>query len=116
MREFGFQEAAPAVRYCADCGKQIHPRAEICPNCGVRQHSARATERYRYTPNRIIAGLLAILLVGGFGAHKFYMGQAGKGLLYLFTSWLFFPFIIAFLEGIRYLLMSDEDFEEQYWH
>ena len=63
-------------------------------------------------PNRIVAGLLAILLVGGFGAHKFYMGQAGKGLLYLCTFWLF----IAFFEDIRYLLMSDDDFEEQYWH
>ena len=56
------------------------------------------------------------MIVGGFGAHKFYMGQAGKGLLYLCTCFLFIPFIIAFFEGIRYLLMSDDAFEAQYWH
>jgi TM2 domain-containing membrane protein YozV len=116
MRDFNFQEPAPQVRYCADCGKQINPRAEICPYCGVRQYSVPTKPAYRYTPNRIVAGLLAILLVGGFGAHKFYMGQAGKGLLYLCTCWLFIPFIVAFFEGIRFLLMADDDFEAQYWH
>ena len=32
--------------------------------------------------NRVAAGVLAILL-GGIGAHKFYLGQSGQGILYL---------------------------------
>lgn len=120
MRENNFQEPAPLpVRYCADCGSQINPRAEICPKCGVRQFSpnVQPTRREkRYQPNRVVAGLLAILLLGGFGAHKFYMGNTKSGLMFLFFFWTFFPFIIAFFQGMYYLLMSDEAFEEKYWH
>jgi TM2 domain-containing membrane protein YozV len=115
MAEFGGSEGtALPVRYCADCGSKINPKAEICPHCGVRQTPPRAAFRYR--PNRIVAGLLAILILGGFGAHKFYMGRAGAGLLYLIFSWTFIPFGVAFVEGIIYLLMTDEAFEKKYWH
>jgi hypothetical protein len=27
----------PEMKYCADCGKQILRKAEICPHCGCRQ-------------------------------------------------------------------------------
>jgi hypothetical protein len=30
-------DAATEMKYCADCGKQILRRAEICPHCGCRQ-------------------------------------------------------------------------------
>jgi hypothetical protein len=30
-------EATTSMKYCADCGKQILRRAEICPHCGCRQ-------------------------------------------------------------------------------
>jgi TM2 domain-containing membrane protein YozV len=113
VRDFAGTDAA-TVRYCADCGSKIHPRAEICPHCGVRQSPPRTGLRYR--PNRIIAGLLAVFFIGGIGAHKFYMGRAGAGLLYLLFCWTFIPFTIAIWEGIIYLLMTDEAFEEKYWH
>jgi hypothetical protein len=29
--------ATTTMKYCADCGKQILRRAEICPHCGCRQ-------------------------------------------------------------------------------
>ena len=44
------------------------------------------------------------------------MGRAGAGLLYLLFCWTFIPFTIAIWEGIIYLLMTDEAFEEKYWH
>jgi len=121
MREYGFQEpAAAATRFCADCGAQINPRAEICPKCGVRQYQPNikpSRPEQRYQPKRIVAGLLGLFLITGmFGLHKFYMGQAGKGLLYCCFFWTFIPAIFAFFQGIGYLLMSDEDFEERYWH
>ena len=47
VRNFTFQEPTPQARYCADCGKQINPRAEICPHCGVRQYSGPTKPAYR---------------------------------------------------------------------
>lgn len=34
----------------------------------------------RYTKSKVVAGLLGILL-GGIGAHKFYLGRWGMGLI-----------------------------------
>ena len=48
--------------------------------------------------------------LGGLGAHKFYMGSWGWGIVYLLTSWLYIPFLIALVEWIRYVLMSDDEF------
>jgi len=48
--------------------------------------------------------------LGGFGAHKFYMGSWGWGIVYLLTCWLYIPFIVALVEWIRYVLMTDDEF------
>lgn len=48
--------------------------------------------------------------LGGFGAHKFYMGSWGWGIVYLLTCWLYIPFIIALVEWIHYVLMTDDEF------
>lgn len=63
--------------------------------------------------NRIVAALLAFFL-GGFGAHKFYLGRIGWGIVYLIFCWTFIPTIVAFIEFIIYLTMSDEDFAKKY--
>lgn len=63
--------------------------------------------------NRLTAGLLAILL-GDFGAHKFYLGQTGLGILYLCFFWTFIPGIIGIIEGVQYLSMSDGDFAARF--
>jgi TM2 domain-containing membrane protein YozV len=46
--------------------------------------------------------------------HKFYLGQAGLGILYLVFFWTLIPAIVAFVEGIIYLTMSDADFDAKY--
>jgi TM2 domain-containing membrane protein YozV len=63
--------------------------------------------------NKVVAGLLAILL-GGLGIHKFYLGKLGQGILYLLFSWTGIPSIIGFIEGIIYLVKSDEEFNRKY--
>jgi TM2 domain-containing membrane protein YozV len=51
------------------------------------------------------------LFLGSTGAHKFYMGAWGWGVVYLLTFWwLFVPVIIGLIETIRYILMSDQEF------
>ena len=59
------------------------------------------------------AGLLAILL-GNFGAHKFYLSNTGMGILYLLFCWTGVPGVIGIIEGITYLSMSDRDFANKY--
>jgi TM2 domain-containing membrane protein YozV len=64
--------------------------------------------------SRTTAGILAILL-GGLGAHKFYMGKIGLGILYLIFVWTFIPSIVGLIEGIIYLTMTDEAWQAKYF-
>ncbi len=95
--------------YCSSCGAVIKKEAEICPECGVRQSQPAASS----SKDRVTAGILALLL-GGLGAHKFYLGETGLGLLYLCFSWTFIPAIVGFIEGILYLTKTDEEFQRKY--
>lgn len=102
-------------KFCHECGAAIKAKAEICPKCGVRQTpppSAFGTT----APNgksRVAAALLAFFL-GGFGVHKFYLGQILWGLVYLIFFWTLIPAIASFIEFIIYLTMSDEAFNQKY--
>ena len=104
-------------KFCSDCGETIKAKAEICPKCGVRQMAQPATINFGpVTANgksRVAAALFAFFL-GGFGAHKFYLGQTGQGIVYLLLFWTFIPAIIAFIEFILYLTMSDDIFNQKY--
>ena len=62
--------------------------------------------------NRFIAALLAIFL-GGFGVHKFYLGK-WNGIFYLLLCWTYIPVIIAFIEGVLYLVNGEEAFDKKY--
>lgn len=81
----------------------------------------RKTESYRHNPiiearsgrSKTVAALLAIFL-GGLGIHKFYLGEAGWGIIYFIFSWTFIPAILGFFEGIIYLSMSEKEFEKNY--
>lgn len=63
--------------------------------------------------NKLAAALLAIFL-GDFGAHKFYLGKPGTGLIYLLFFWTGIPAVIGIIEGILYLLSSEEDFQRKH--
>ncbi len=102
-------------KFCSDCGEVIKVKAEICPKCGVRQLPVPSTfgANAPNGKNKIVAALLAFFL-GGFGAHKFYLGRIGQGVLYLLFFWTAIPFIIAFIEFILLLIMSDQEFNYKY--
>jgi TM2 domain-containing membrane protein YozV len=96
--------------FCRACGRPINAAAPLCPGCGAPQQGVGIVEG---TKSRIAAALLAIFL-GGIGIHKFYLGQPFLGILYIVFCWTFIPAIIAFIEGIVYLCMSDMAFARKY--
>ena len=60
--------------------------------------------------NKMVAGILGIL-VGGFGIHKFYMENIMPGVVYLLLCWTGIPSILGLIEGIIYLMDTDEQFQ-----
>ncbi|HEX8903332.1 MAG TPA: TM2 domain-containing protein [Longimicrobiaceae bacterium] len=107
-------QTVPQTKFCTACGNQIHLMAEICPVCGVRQMMA-PPQPYAYVPvaprkDKTVAAVLAFFL-GGVGIHKFYLGKVGQGILYLLLCWTFLPAIAGFIEGIIYLVQSDQSFQ-----
>lgn len=102
----------PDEEFCSSCGETVKKAAEICPECGVRL-SDGAGGVNSSNKDRTTAGILAILL-GGIGAHKFYLNETGMGILYLVFCWTFIPAIIGLIEGILYLTKSDAEFQDAY--
>jgi TM2 domain-containing membrane protein YozV len=60
------------------------------------------------------AAILFALFLGGIGGHKFYMGSIGWGVLYLLFCWTYIPLILAIIETVRYVTMTDDEFQEKY--
>ena len=87
--------------YCPSCGKVIKRLAELCVHCGVRPTvfgtTAESTniDTTEYFPkSRIAAGILGILL-GAFGAHRFYLGYVGIGIIQIIVT-----ILTAFIGGL----------------
>ncbi len=59
------------------------------------------------------AAILAFAL-GGFGAHRFYLGQPGWGLVYIIFAWTFIPSLVAFFEFLNLLFMDPDEFDRRY--
>jgi TM2 domain-containing membrane protein YozV/RNA polymerase subunit RPABC4/transcription elongation factor Spt4 len=105
-------------KFCHNCGTATQPSQMMCVKCGVilAKRGMGAGSK-----NRIVAGVLGILL-GWLGIHKFYLGYTKQGLIMLLvsilTSWIWIgPVImgtIGLIEGIIYLVKSDEDFYATY--
>lgn len=96
--------------FCRGCGAAIHEAAASCPKCGAPQ---RVTGSMGPAKSRTTAVLLAFLL-GGLGAHRFYLGNIFVGLFYLFFCWTFIPSIFALFEGIYFLTLSDDEFSRKH--
>jgi TM2 domain-containing membrane protein YozV/Tfp pilus assembly major pilin PilA len=92
--------------FCWGCAKEIHESAATCPSCGAAQN------RNRKGRSKVAAGLLAIFL-GGWGIHRFYLGQ-WWGLFYLLFSWTMIPSVVSFVEGIVFLVSGDATWDRKY--
>lgn len=102
--------ASVAMKFCKHCGAKIPQTAVICTACGSQVEELKRAEQ----PNIVInntntntnsnvngyvgahgrmknkwAAFWLCFFLGGIGAHKFYEGHIGMGILYLFTAGLF---------------------------
>ena len=73
------------MKYCSHCGAEIADQAVVCPKCGCAQTAGFGGE----SPKGWVATLLLCFFFGCIGAHRFYVGKVGTGLLMLFTLGLF---------------------------
>ncbi|MDR0914937.1 MAG: NINE protein [Oscillospiraceae bacterium] len=96
-------------------GQPVQPQA---PNYGYQQQPPIRQSALPLSPinpawplkNKYVAGVLAILF-GTFGVHRFYLGNAGLGILYILFFWTGIPTIISFFEGIVYFFSNDFNFQ-----
>lgn len=112
-------ETTEKTKFCKHCGQKIPEDAVICTACGRQVEELKNADSSapqivinndntntnanvntntnnnanavvgRKLCNKWVALCLCIFL-GGLGAHKFYEGKGGMGILYLFTGGLFF--------------------------
>ena len=113
--------AYSGTKFCSCCGQALAATAVVCPCCGSQTGDIRTVtpppvvvNNYINTANvstnigsapstppvplaepknKWITFILA-LLFGYLGAHKFYEGKIGMGILYLFTGGLFYIGVI----------------------
>lgn len=95
-------------KFCEFCGNKVHIEAVICPKCGRQLEKMKTEEDSNHaqvvinnnnTVNNVNQShkkecdkwisLALCMLLGVFGAHKFYEGKTGLGILYLFTAGFF---------------------------
>jgi len=77
---------APSVgtkTFCRACGKEIDPRAVICPHCGV---ATPVSDLAPAGSKSWLAALLLSIFLGGLGVDRFYLGKIGTGILKLITG------------------------------
>ncbi len=82
---------------CIHCGKQVEvlqqaqsqPQPQVVINNSNMNTNTNVNGYVRGNPKNKWVALLLCFFLGFFGAHKFYEGKAGMGILYLFTAGLF---------------------------
>src|SRR5947209_5076225 len=112
MREHRISQRAQVIAQGWDQWYPIDRVVRLPP--APRPRSRGPQYRPGMETNRVLAGVLALLL-GGLGIHKFVLGYVGAGILQICLSFLFgVGALIGFIEGIVYLSKSEEQFFYEY--
>lgn len=96
----------PGQKYCHACATVLDAAAQTCTACGASQTPKGGR-------SKIAAALLAFFL-GGLGAHKFYLGRWGWGIVYLLFFWTLLPQLVSLVEFVLLLVMPEEKFQAKY--
>lgn len=92
------------IKYCPKCGIEINEDANFCKGCGANFNNLKISNGYK---SKVAAGVLGIIL-GGIGAHRFYLGYIWIGVLQIILTFFTcgFAAIWGFIEGILILCNS----------
>lgn len=97
------------TKFCEFCGNKVAIDAVVCIHCGKQIEELKTNNSNNNNPQIIInntntntikgnigrkecdkwVAFILCLSLGWIGAHKFYEGKGGMGVLYLFTGGLF---------------------------
>ena len=105
----------PIAFTCPHCGAHMEAGDRFCWQCGWDEKNPEATAPGRVRPrgpasdrNRLTALLLCVF-IGFLGAHRFYVGRVGSGLVWFFTGGLLFVGVIYDAVMIATGEFQDED-------
>lgn len=106
-------ETVEKTKFCKHCGQKIPEDAVICTACGrqveevkqaqsapqviINNENINTNSNTNANANAVVGrklcnkwlALCLCIFLGGLGAHKFYEGKGGMGIVYLFTGGLF---------------------------
>jgi TM2 domain-containing membrane protein YozV len=97
--------------FCPACGNQTNEAAQMCVACGTMLNVQKHLEFSAHVSK--VTLILLTFFLGGLGVHKFYTKNLGWGLIYLVLCWTYIPAIIATVEFVRYLSLSEEIINEK---
>ena len=86
--------------FCKNCGNELSDRAVACPKCGEPTTEKKVINPYAPQQKDTTIAWLLWFFLAGFGAHRFYFGHTGMGILYIvltLTSFLVIPAIVLLI-------------------
>ncbi len=95
--------------YCADCEGTETTGSLVRPSPGTPQLPVYSWPK----KSRSVSVGLALVL-GGIGAHKFYLDKPGMGVLYMLFFWTGIPSIVGIFEAVKYIRMDEEEFNRRF--